>query len=443
MITILGVSESENKGGICMKSVTGILLKVVRGYSKTNLVLRIAVAIAIGAGLGFLVPGARWLNIPGALFVNALKAIAPLLVFVLVISSLANGNKGFDRRFGFVIMEYLVSTFIAAVVAVLFSYLFPITMQLPKAAGEAAAPPSGLGEVLETLLLTVFTNPVSAISVGNYVSILFWAVVIGILMNRMASDGTKQLFTDFSGILSRIISGIINLAPFGILSLVFNSIATGGLSAYKDYGKLVLLLVGTMATVALVINPLIVFVILRRNPYPLIFRCIRESGLTAFFTRSSAANIPVNMQLCERLGLDKDVYSISIPLGSTINMDGAAVVITIMTLAAARTLGITVDIPSAIVLSLLSTFAACGASGVAGGSLLLIPMACSLFGIPLDVSMQVVGVGFIISVVQDSMETALNSSGDVIFTAAAEYRDWKKKGKSLPTFLGGNTKVDI
>jgi serine/threonine transporter len=215
------------------------------------------------------------------------------------------------------------------------------------------------------------------------------------------------------------------------------------LSAYKDYGKLVLLLVGTMATVALVINPLIVFVILRRNPYPLIFRCIRESGLTAFFTRSSAANIPVNMQLCERLGLDKDMYSISIPLGSTINMDGAAVVITIMTLTAARTLGITVDIPSAIVLSLLSTFAACGASGVAGGSLLLIPMACSLFGIPLDVSMQVVGVGFIISVVQDSMETALNSSGDVIFTAAAEYRDWKKKGKSLPTFLGGNTKVDI
>ena len=223
MITILGVSESENKGGICMKSVTGILLKVVRGYSKTNLVLRIVIAIVIGAGLGFLFPGAEWLNIPGTLFVSALKAIAPLLVFVLVISSLANGNKGFDRRFGFVIVEYLVSTFIAAAVAVLFCYLFPITMQLPKAAGETVTPPSGLGEVLETLLLTVFSNPVSALSVGNYVSILFWAVVIGILMNRMASDGTKQLFTDFSGILSRIISGIINLAPFGILGLVYNS----------------------------------------------------------------------------------------------------------------------------------------------------------------------------------------------------------------------------
>ncbi len=276
-----------------------------------------------------------------------------------------------------------------------------------------------------------------------YVSILFWAIVIGILMNRMASDRTKQVFTDLSGILSRIISGIISLAPFGILSLVFGSVSTGGLSAYADYGKLILLLVGTMLTVALVVNPLIVFLILRRNPYPLILRCIRESGLTAFFTRSSAANIPVNMRLCERLGLEKDVYSISIPLGSTINMDGAAVVITIMTLTAVRTLGIAVDFPSAVVLSLISTIAACGTSGVAGGSLLLIPMACSLFDIPMDVAMKVVSVGFIISVVQDSMETALNSSGDVIFTAAAEYREWQKKGKSLPTFLGGTTKVDI
>ena len=426
-----------------MSSVAVFLRKAVRGYSKTNLILRIVIAMAIGAGLGFLVPGADWLKIPGQMFVSALKAVAPVLVFVLVISSLANGNKGFDKRFGFVIAEYLISTFIAALVAILFCYLFPVTMRLAESAGDTGTPPSGVGEVLESLLPSIFTNPVTALAAGMYVSILFWAIVIGILMNRMSSDGTKQVFTDLSGILSRIISGIIGLAPFGIMSLVFGSVSTGGLSAYADYGKLILLLVGTMVTVALVVNPLIVFLILRRNPYPLILRCIRESGLTAFFTRSSAANIPVNMRLCERLGLEKDVYSISIPLGSTINMDGAAVVITIMTLTAVRTLGITVDFPSAVVLSLISTIAACGTSGVAGGSLLLIPMACSLFGIPMDVAMKVVSVGFIISVVQDSMETALNSSGDVIFTAAAEYREWQKKGKSLPTFLGGTTKVDI
>lgn len=426
-----------------MKSVAVLLRKAVRGYSKTNLILRIVIAMVIGAALGFLVPGADWLKIPGQMFVSALKAVAPVLVFVLVISSLANGNKGFDKRFGFVIAEYLISTFIAALVAILFCYLFPVTMRLAESAGDTGTPPSGVGEVLESLLLSIFSNPVTALAAGMYVSILFWAIVIGILMNRMASDGTKQVFTDLSGILSRIISGIISLAPFGILSLVFGSVSTGGLSAYADYGKLILLLVGTMVTVALVVNPLIVFLILRRNPYPLILRCIRESGLTAFFTRSSAANIPVNMRLCERLGLEKDVYSISIPLGSTINMDGAAVVITIMTLTAVRTLGIAVDFPSAVVLSLISTIAACGTSGVAGGSLLLIPMACSLFGIPMDVAMKVVSVGFIISVVQDSMETALNSSGDVIFTATAEYREWQKKGKSLPTFLGGTTKVDI
>ncbi len=426
-----------------MKTVSAILRKAVRGYSKTNLILRIVIAMVIGAGLGLLIPGAEWLKIPGTLFVSALKAVAPVLVFVLVISSLANGNKGFDRRFGFVIAEYLISTFIAAIVAVLFCYLFPVTMQLTQAGEEAGAPPSGIGEILESLLLSVFSNPVSAIAGGNYVSILFWAVIIGILMNRLSSDGTKLLFTDLSDILSRIIKGIINLAPFGILGLVFDSIASGGLAVYADYGKLILLLVGTMATVALIVNPLIVFLILHRNPYPLILRCIRESGITAFFTRSSAANIPVNMRLCERLGLEKDVYSISIPLGSTINMDGAAVVITVMTLTAVRTLGIPIDFPSAVILSLLSTIAACGTSGVAGGSLLLIPMACSLFGIPVDVSMQVVGVGFIISVIQDSMETALNSSGDVIFTAAAEYREWQKAGKSLPTFLGGDKKVDI
>ena len=426
-----------------METKKGLLRRIVRKYSETSLILRILIGMVIGAALGLLAPGAGWLAIPGNLFVSALKAIAPVLVFVLVISSLANGNQGFDRRFGFVIAEYLISTFIAAIVAVAFSYLFPVTMQLTAAASEAASAPSGIGEVLENLLTGIFTNPVAAIVNGYYVSILFWAVVIGILMKKLSAESTKVLFTDLSEILSRVVKGIINLAPFGILGLVFGSVSAGGLAVYADYGKLILLLVGSMATVALIINPLIVFLILRRNPYPLVLRCIRESGVTAFFTRSSAANIPVNMGLCERLGLEKDVYSVSIPLGATINMDGAAVVITIMTLAAVRTLGITVDLPSAVVLSLLSTIAACGTSGVAGGSLLLIPMACSLFGIPPEISMQVVGVGFIISVIQDSMETALNSSGDVIFTATAEYRHWLKTGKSLPTFLGGETKVDI
>ena len=427
-----------------METKTGIFRTIVRKYSETSLILRILIGMILGAALGLLIPGAAWLSIPGELFVSALKAVAPVLVLVLVISSLANGNKGFDRRFGFIIAEYLISTFIAAVVAVAFSFLFPVTMRLTQeVAVDAEAAPSGIGAVLENLLVSIFNNPVAAVTNGNYVSILFWAVVIGILMKKLASESTKVLFTDLSDILSRIVKGIINLAPFGILGLVFNSVSTGGLSVYADYGKLILLLVGSMITVALVINPLIVFLILRRNPYPLVLRCIRESGMTAFFTRSSAANIPVNMGLCERLGLEKDMYSVSIPLGATINMDGAAVVITIMTLAAVRTLGIPVDLPSAVVLSLLSTIAACGTSGVAGGSLLLIPMACSLFGIPADVSIQVVGVGFIISVIQDSMETALNSSGDVIFTATAEYRHWLKTGKSLPTFMGGETKVDI
>ena len=398
-------------------------------YNGVNLILRILAGLIAGGLLGVLFPSARWLAIFGTLFVSALKAIAPILVFVLVIASLANGMAGFDRRFGFVIFEYLFSTFVAALIAVLFSYLFPVTIRLTGAAADTAAAPADIGEVLRNLLVGMFTNPVAAIGSGNYISILFWAVVFGVLMRRLASDGTKAVFTDLSDVLSQTVAWIINLAPFGIMGLMFQNVSENGLSIFTDYGKLVLLLVGSMAAVALIVNPLIVFLILRRNPYPLVLRCIRESGITAFFTRSSAANIPVNMRLCKRLGLDPDVYSVSIPLGATIN--GAAVVITIMTFAAARTLGISIDLPSAVVLSLLSTLAACGTSGVAGGSLLLIPMACSLFGIGADVAMQVVGVGFIISVIQDSMETALNSSGDVVFTATAEYREWQKTGKSL------------
>ena len=409
-----------------MKTEENIIKKIIRKYNETNLILRIVAGLVLGAVLGLLVPRAGWISVLGSLFVGALKAVAPLLVFVLVISSLANGKTGFDRRFRFVIFE-----------------IFPVTMKLAGEAAQAEAVPMGIGEVLGNLLMGMFTNPIAAITNGNYISILFWAVIFGILMRMVASKKTKRVFTDLSNILSGAVKWIINLAPFGILGLMFQNISENGTAIFADYGKLVLLLVASMLTVAFVINPLIVFVILRRNPYPLVLRCVRESGITALFTRSSAANIPVNMRLCERLGLDKDIYSVSIPLGATINMDGAAVVITIMTLATARTLGITVDFPSAVVLSILSTFAACGASGVAGGSLLLIPMACFLFGIPAEISMQVVGVGFIISVVQDSLETALNSSGDVVFTATAEYRHWQKEGRSLPTFLGGDTKLDI
>lgn len=419
------------------------LSKLIRTYSETSLILRIVIGMALGAVLGLTVPTATVIATLGTLFVSALKAIAPLLVFMLVISSLANGEPKLDQRFGFVIFEYLFSTFVAALVAVAFSFAFPVTMAFAGATAEIEAAPSGVGEVLHNLLVGMFTNPVNAIASGNYISILFWAVVFGLLMKKLGTAGTKALFADLSEILSQTVKGIINLAPFGILGLMFQSVSESGLSIYVDYGRLILLLVGTMLTVALIVNPLIVFLVLRRNPYPLVLRCIRESGVTAFFTRSSAANIPVNMRLCERLGLDRDVYSVSIPLGATINMDGAAVVITIMTLSAVRTVGIEVDVGSAVVLSLLSTLAACGASGVAGGSLLLIPMACSLFGVPAEISMQVVGIGFIIGVIQDSMETALNSSGDVIFTATAEYRHWLKTGKSLPTFLGGETKVDI
>ncbi len=426
-----------------MEPKKNFLSKLVGLYNRSSLILRILIGLAVGAALGLAFPSASFIGLPGTLFVSALKAIAPVLVFVLVIASLANGQTRLDRRFTFVIFEYLFSTFVAALVAVLFSYLFPVTLTLSGKAAEAAAVPASVGEVMRNLLVGMFSNPVAAIVSGSYISILFWAVIFGVLMKKAAGESTRALFTDLSEILSRTVKGIINLAPFGIMGLVFQSVAESGLSIYADYGKLILLLVGSMATVALVVNPLIVFAVLRRNPYPLVLRCIRESGLTAFFTRSSAANIPVNMRLCERLGLDRDVYSVSIPLGSTINMDGAAVVITVMTLATVRTLGIPVDLPSAVVLSLLSTLAACGTSGVAGGSLLLIPMACSLFGISADVSMQVVGIGFIISVIQDSMETALNSSGDVVFTATAEYRHWLKTGKSLPVFLGGDTKLDI
>ncbi len=417
--------------------------KVLMIYNGASLILRIIIGIVIGVVLALIVPQAEWISMLGNLFVGALKAIAPVLVAVLVAASLCQGNAKLDRRFGLVIFFYILSTYLAAVAAVTASFIFPQTITLTsEVAKTEIAAPGGLGDIVRGLLNSIIANPIEALSNGNYLGILFWAVIIGMALKRFASENTQELMRNLSDAVTQVVRWIINLAPFGILGLVFTAVSESGFDIFVTYGKLMLLLVCTMLTVAFVINPLIVALSLRRNPYPLVLRCIRESGLTAFFTRSSAANIPVNLNLCERLGLDRDMYSVSIPLGSTINMDGAAVTITIMALATAHTLGIEVSLPTAILLSFLSSLAACGSSGVTGGSLLLIPMACSLFGIPDTVSMQVVGVGFIIGLIQDSMETAINSSGDVLFTATAEYVHWKKQGKSLPTFLGGTTEVD-
>ena len=416
-----------------------VIKKILRLYTDSSLILRIIIGIAVGVVLALLVPQATWISMGGVLFVGALKAIAPVLVAVLVMGSLCQSSAKLDGRFGLVIFLYLFSTYLASFTAVVASFLFPQTITLSDSLmAQSTAAPDGLGEIVTSLLQSIIANPIEAVSGGNYLGILFWSIVIGMALKKFADEATQTLMTNLSDAITQVVRWIINLAPFGILSLVFSAVSESGFDIFVTYGKLMILLVCTMLTVALVINPLIVFLMLRRNPYPLVFRCIKGSGLTAFFTRSSAANIPVNMSLCEKLGLDRDMYAVSIPLGSTINMDGAAVTITVMALATAHTLGIEVSLPTAMLLSFLSALAACGTSGVTGGSLLLIPMACSLFGIPDSVSMQVVGVGFIIGVIQDSMETAINSSGDVLFTATAEYAQWKKQKKSLPTFLGGS-----
>lgn len=403
--------------------------ELLKKWNSLSLILRIVIGLAIGVCLGVAAPQLTAVSLLGDIFVGALKAIAPILVFVLVISSLAQAGEGIGKQFRTVIFLYMISTFLAAVTAVVASFLFPVTLKLTSAANDAA--PSGIGEVLSTLLKNIVSNPVSALMNANYIGILAWSVILGLALKKYAGANTKVTLSDISNAVSQAVRWIIDLAPLGILGLVYTSVSTNGLGIFSDYGKLLLVLVGCMLVMALVVDPLIAALALHRNPYPLVFRCLRESGVTAFFTRSSAANIPINMQLCEKLGLDKDVYSVSIPLGATINMDGAAITITVMTLAAAHTLGIAVDLPTAIVLSMLSAIAACGASGVAGGSLLLIPMACSLFGISNDIAMQVVGVGFIIGVVQDSFETAINSAGDVMFAATAEYREWIKDGKEF------------
>ena len=392
---------------------------LIQIFKKISLVQRIVICLIVGIVLGLTVPNATFISLLGDVFVGALKAIAPLLVFFLVISSLCQSSKSHGGVIKTVIMMYMFSTFLASIVAVIASRIFPITLTLTTSTSDLSAP-QGIYEVLKNLLMSIVTNPIESITKANYIGILVWAVLFGISF-RHSKDSTKQIFNDIANGLSKVVSWIILFAPLGILGLVFNTVSTNGIS----------ILVGSMLFIYFVTNPIMVYLCIRQNPYRLIFKCLKESAITAFFTRSSAANIPVNMSACERMGLTRDTYSVTLPLGATINMDGAAITITIMTLATAHTLGIAVDIPSAIVLSILATLSACGASGVAGGSLLLIPMACSLFGISNDIAMQVVSVGFIIGVVQDSFETALNSSSDLLLSASAEFRQWRKEGKEI------------
>ena len=399
--------------------------RFISTWNRTSLIKRIAIGVVIGAVLGLLVPKFTVIGLLGDMFVGGLKAIAPLLVFALVANALSQTREGQQSNMKTVIVLYLFGTFAAALTAVISHYIFPISLKLGAAAATKATAPQGVGEVFKDLLLKMVDNPVNALAQANYIGVLVWAVVFGFAM-RTASNHTKDLLNTLAEVTSQIVRWIINLAPFGILGLVFNTISENGVGVLADYGVLILVLVGTMAFVALVVNPIIAFEMMGKNPFPLVFRCLKDSGITAFFTRSSAANIPVNLQLCKDLGLNPDTYSVSIPLGSTINMAGAAVTINVLTLAAVTTLGIQVDFATALILSVVSAISACGASGIAGGSLLLVPVACSLFGISNDLAMQVVGVGFIVGVIQDSCETALNSSTDVLFTAVAEKSRWKK-----------------
>ena len=398
---------------------------LVKKWAAVSLILRIFIGLVIGAVLALLVPDWTWIGFFGKLFVGALKAVAPILVAVLVISSIAKANGGLGSRFKTVIGLYIVSTLGAALVAVAGSFLFPITLELEDVV-EASAP-AALSDVFSNLLTNMVTNPVTSLATANYIGILFWSLLIGLGLKIAASQATIQVVSDLADVVSLTVRWIIQFAPFGIMGLVFSAVSDSGLDVFGIYGKLILVLVGCMLFNTVVLNPLWSFLATRKNPYPLLWACLKESGLQAFFPRSSAANIPINMALCKKLGLDKNFYSVSIPLGATINMNGAAVTITVMTLAVAHTLGIEVSFPSALFLSVIATLGACGASGVAGGSLLLIPMACSFLGIGNDIAMQAVAVGFIIGVIQDSVETALNSSADVFFTATAEYREEQHK----------------
>ena len=405
-------------------------MKLLKMWNQISLVKQIAIGLIVGIILAVTIPeAAKSLTIFGTLFISSLKAVAPILVFFLVMASIVQHKKGQQTNMKSIIFLYLLGTFLAGAIAVIVSFLFPVNIRLTEGAEQLAAPGNTV-EVLQKLVLNMVDNPVNALIQANYIGILTWAIVLGIALKN-ASDTTKTFISNFSDAIAKMVGWVIKLAPLGIMGIVIGSVTENGLSSLLDYGNLLLVLIGTMLVVALIVNPLIVFINVRQNPYPLVFKCIRESGITAFFTRSSAANIPVNMELCKKLDLDKETYGISIPLGATINMAGAAITISVLTLAAVHTLGIPVDLPTAIILSVLAAVCACGASGVAGGSLLLIPLACSLFGIPNDIAMQVVAAGVLVSVLQDSFETALNSSTDVLFTATAEYRKRLKQGETF------------
>lgn len=399
-------------------------------WSEISLIKRILVGLCLGIILANLAPNKlAWISIFGELFVGALKAMAPVLVFFLVMSAVVQHKKGQKTNMKMIITLYLLGTLLASIVAVVGSYIYPVKLILQTNELTASAP-QNIGGVLRGVLLNLVDNPISSLLNGNYIGILFWSVIFGVFL-KSAKETTKDMVADASEIILKTVKLVIEFAPLGIMGLIFNSMRSNGISSLLVYGKLIVLLLGCMLFTAFVVNPIMAYILIRQNPFPLVMRCVKESGMTAFFTRSSAANIPVNMNLCDSLGLDKEVYSVSIPLGATINMGGAAITISVFALSAAYTLGIEVDIFSAILLSVLSAISACGASGVAGGSMLLVPLACNLFGIPNDIAMQVVGVGFIIGVIQDSCETALNSSTDVLFTTIAEYANWRKMGKEI------------
>lgn len=406
-----------------MKRTINCILSALRKWQRSNLMTRILTGVIIGAILALISPKMNGITFLGTLFVGALKAIAPILVFILVTSSISKAQEGLGNKFRKIILLYMMSTFIAAVIAVFACRIFPVSIALSEIAGADNAAPGALGDVFRNIINEIVSNPVKAIMNANYLSILFWATITGLSLKRLANENTIRTIHDFAESVSLVVKWIIQCAPFGIMGLVYGAVSESGVEVFTTYGKLLLLLVGCMLMVSLVINPLIVALLIRRNPYPLLWQCLKESAVSAFFTRSSAANIPVNMNLCKRMGVDEDFYSVSIPLGSTINMNGAAITITVMTMATCHTLGIVPSLGSALLLSIIATLAACGASGVAGGSLLLIPMACSLFGISNDIAMQVVAVGFIIGMIQDSFETALNSSGDAFFTIAADMQE--------------------
>lgn len=400
--------------------------KLVAAWSSLSLIKRILIGLAIGILLGLFAPkDLAAISLLGDLFVGALKAIAPLLVFFLVINALARTKAPSSMKT--VMVLYIVSTLTASLAAVAVSALFPITLTLEGIEAASQSSPSNIAEVLTTLITNAVANPVDALASANYIGILTWSVVLGIAI-RYTNDSVKDVFSGLSHAISIVVRWVIACAPFGIMGLVYTSLSNNGPEIFIEYGQLLAILLGCMFFIALIVDPLLVFIAIRKNPYPLVLRCLKDSGLTAFFTRSSAANIPVNMTLCQRLGINKKTYSVSIPLGSVINMAGAAVTISVMSMATVHTLGIAIDPIVAVILCVLAAVSACGASGVAGGSLLLIPLCCSLFGISADIAMQVVGVGFVIGVIQDSVETALNSASDAIFTATADYRERRLAG---------------